>query len=161
MINACKAFLRAASLGALAGSAPYLMLTVSITVDALDDLPPNELPLALFFAISPLLYAALGTAAGLTLVGLPLTAYLHHCREEQVGTYLAAGIGAGFLLPLLFAATITGFTFDVALWALLLGVPGTLAGAVTSAVWGKWRMQAANPINDVRPNRYHDERILR
>jgi hypothetical protein len=165
MINAIKPMCRAVCWGALAGGGPFLIITVPVSLAALfDDSLGAEKPLVLFFAVSPLLCAALASFAGLVFIGMPLTTYLHRLGEESARTYRAAGLGFGFLLPLLVAALLTGFSGDLFPFGLLFAALGAAAGRTTAAVWGSWRESIAaghKTESTDHPNRYHDERILR
>lgn len=165
MIKAIRPLCRAVCLGALAGGGPFLLITVPASLATLLDTPPDTgMLLAVFFGVSPLLYAAMASFAGLVIFGFPLTAWLHRLGKESARTYRFAGLSIGFLLPLWIVALLTGFAGNLLPFGLLLAVLGAAAGQTTAAVWGSWREsmaaedQSGSPNH---PNRLHDERILR
>jgi hypothetical protein len=143
MKEAVVAFARAVGWGSLVGGAPFMILTIPIAFLVGGGPHTDDVPAALFIAISPLILAAVPTIAGALLIGLPLTAWLGARSRESVTIYSLAGLCGGIALPLVFAIATTGTGSEV--WGViaLLAIPGMLAGTTTGTIWGQWRKRAA------------------
>ncbi|WP_338242414.1 hypothetical protein [Aurantiacibacter hainanensis] len=153
-------FFRAIGWGAVAGGGVFLVGTVPL---GLAMLVGDGEPRGLLVALLPLGIAFAGALAGMTLIGLPLTAFLRHFRREQTAIYATIGIIGGVLLPVLFAGWFEGEFNGGSIGAgLFLGLFGAMAGGVTGNIWGNYRESLARP--DSQPvdetedttNPYHD-----
>lgn len=155
-----KTFARATWWGAVVGGGPFLLITVPTIVPVIGEMTTRDLPLALLLVILPILVGATVTMAGLIVIGLPLTAWLHHRQAERAGTYGLTGAACGFLLPWLFA--LENGTVD---WTfLVIAIPGALAGTTAATVWGNWREQVTAEVAidaPTEPCPHRGERWLR
>ena len=154
-----KTFARATWWGAVVGGGPFLLITVPTILSVISEMATRDLPLALLLVILPILVSATVTIAGMVVIGLPLTMWLHHRQAERQGTYRLVGALCGFVLPLpfLLANGPVDWTF------LVLAIPGALAGFTAATIWGDWREHGATKVgdtsSDLRPDR--GERWLR
>lgn len=163
MNDGVRTFARAVWWGAVVGGGPFMLFTVPTTLFSINELPMSEALPVLYFALFPLLLAAIGTVVGMLLVGLPLTAMLRGAEAESAYTYSLAGMGAGFVIPYVIFAIATGWSIEIALGGLFFAIPGLLAGTTAATIWGNWRERVTADMADasaeLRPDR--GERWLR
>ncbi len=151
---------RAIGWGAFAGGGFFLILTIPA---AMLGIVNTGKPAALLFAIFPLAVALAGTAIGMIVIGLPLTALLRHFRREQAPTYARVGMVAGGLLPFTILSLAKGTDSAALALSLFFGLFGTIAGGVTGNIWGEFRESRYafdTPPEDDEPyaptNPFHD-----
>ena len=144
MRDASFAFVRAVSWGSLAGGGPFVAITLPGALAA----PEWSLEAAWLLAM-PIVIAAVVVTLAATLIGLPLTAWLAHCNDEDRMTYVIAGLGFGALLPMALGLALFGN------WGMgaFLALPGVFAGTVTGASWGRWRERIADQRAPSGPSR--------
>lgn len=128
------ALLRAILIGGVIGATPFIWLTIAWALETRTGLESGLWPV--FERAEPFCLAALLISVAIVLVasmviGLPLTYYLKHTRQESGGAYIGVGALAGFVstVILLFLLGI-----DELFW---LPFVAALSGAVTGASW--WR----------------------
>lgn len=141
MKQAFKAFVRAWGWGTLAGSGPFLLVTVPGALSFASAVPAGDPGTAINLAVFPLLLGGAITLAGMVLIGLPLTAILRYVRGDRKFTYQMVGGLSGFLLPIIFLEL---STFGGGAYTLVPAIPGALAGFVAGSIWGGWRESVAN-----------------
>lgn len=124
------AFLKSVSWGALAGSLPYLLLSVPFGFGAgvmkLLEGDSDALLAPLLMAL-PLLIALPITAATLLLVGLPLSYLLQRLDREDGWTYAVLGVLLGMI-----CMNIIVMTWELDVLRLYMG---GAAGGVTCFCW--------------------------
>lgn len=129
-----RPFIKSVLLGALAGAAPYLLLSALFTLIAIPRAFSSwrEFGAMVTLAISPLIVAVPIVAAGALLIGLPTGHALQRWNRESALAYTGSGCAAGALM-----AAAPAWLLDVPdpPWAVALGAIG---GAVTGLSW--WRL---------------------
>lgn len=141
MKNAIPAYLRAILWGSVVGGGPFLVITIPTALQASDWM--RHAPEMIWFAFMPLAIAGAVVTLVATFLGLPLTAWLARNQAESVPTYVIAGLGVGFVLPV----ALIGPTLGISL-ALIVALPGAFAGAATAMSWGIWRARVSSLSNE-------------
>jgi hypothetical protein len=124
-------FVKSVLLGALAGSAPFLVFTGTLVATSLPRGFNGDGQLAgmLWVAVLPLLVATPTVLVSSILIGLPLTVVLRRRGSESRFAYIASGGAAGFIIPpviLFLMSAPSGY------WIAILGAVG---GGVTGRTW--------------------------
>ena len=133
-------FCKAVWWGSLAAAGALLIFTVPIGILVLFD---GEAA-GFYIAVLPLLVSGAGTLAGMVLIGLPLTAFLHHIGRETLANYSGIGAAIGFVLPALFLLVTEGVEPILLPAGLFLGLFGMIAGGVAALHWGEYRQSQAS-----------------
>jgi hypothetical protein len=118
-------FVKSVLLGALAGSAPFLVFTGTLVATSLPRGFNGDGQLA----VLPLLVATPIVLVSSILIGLPLTVVLRRRGSESRFAYIASGGAAGFIIPpviLFLMSAPSGY------WIAILGAVG---GGVTGRTW--------------------------
>ena len=150
------AFIRAIGLGTLVGGGPWLLLTLPIGFVFAVSGEIGGLMLAIF----PVLIAGGVTFASMTVIGLPLTAFLEQRGAESERIYAAAGAGAGAIIPMIVLTLLYGsdLWFEGVAYALAFG--GMLAGLTTALSWAnhrdRLRAEREEAEAEPEPNPIHD-----
>ena len=145
-------FFRAVLIGAICGSGSLLLFTAPFGIAMVKE---GQFLAGLYTAALPVVIAAKVGLAATTIIGLPLTVWLHAIGRECPRTYAAIGLIAGALIPLI-------TFFEVLVLGLLLAIPGAIAGGVTGRIWGGWRQDLAarraeeTEDDDPPTNPFHD-----
>lgn len=123
---------RAVGWGALVGGGPYMVMTLPIGLIGLFN---SEILRGLYFAFIPLVIALAVTLSAAVLIGLPLTAILHHLHRESRLVYGSSGVLFGIAIPLIFLL----LTEDNTTVGIIMALSGGVAGMTTGTLWGGWR----------------------
>jgi len=121
-------FAKAVFLGTVAGGAPMAVLTTLLATFSLVKGEIGPLPF-IWLSITPFVVTLPFVLGASIIIGLPLTVFLKQRRWESEPVYVAAGISAGFILPIIilcFTGAPAGY------WTACLGA---LGGGVTSRTW--------------------------
>ncbi|GEM_PF-1645202 len=130
--------IKAVALGSLTGTSLMTLVTLFTGLGMITSGGESVFG-GLLVILLPFLIGAAGGAAGLVLVGLPLTWWLRRKRAESNRAYTLTGAVTGGGLPFLY--TFVALQFGLA--AFVVGFFGLLTGGATGHFW--WRF-ARRPV---------------